>query len=94
MFYLLFIIITLLIAVVYSIITRINQAEQYHLENKYPLGKNKTMDKAMMDRNEKLPKMIWSGFVSTMMISTFISIVIFGILFGLDYFGIINFLTK
>ena len=94
MLYLLFIITTLLIAVVYSIQTKIWQSEQYHLENKYPPGKNKHMDKLMEDRNDRLPKMIWSNFASMMIVSTFISAVIFGILLGLDHLGYINFLTR
>lgn len=94
MLYLLFIIITLLIAIVYSIHTRIWQSEQYHLENKYPPGKNKHMDKLIAERNEKLPKMVRSGFISVMVNSTAIALIIFAILFGLDYLGYINFLTQ
>ena len=44
MVYLLYIIITLLIAIVYSLQQRIWQTETYHLEIKYPPGKNKDMD--------------------------------------------------
>ena len=94
MLYLLFIITTLLIAVVYSIQTKIWQSEQYHLENKYPPGKNKHMDKLIEDRNDKMPKMVWSGFVAVMIQSILIAAVIFGILLGLDYLGYINFLTR
>jgi len=92
--YLLFIITTLLIAVVYSIQTKIWQSEQYHLENKYPPGKNKHMDKLIEDRNMKMSGMIWSGFVSVMINSVAIAVVIFGILLGLDHLGYINFLTR
>lgn len=94
MLYLLFIITTLLIAVVYSIQTKIWQSEQYHLENKYPPGKNKHMDKLIEDRNDKMPKMVWSGFVAVMIQSILIAAVIFGILLGLDHLGYINFLTR
>ena len=93
MLYLLFIIITLLIAIVYSIQTRIWQSEQYHLENKYPTGKNKHMDKIIAERNGKLSTMVWSGFLSVMINSIAIALVIFGVLLGLDYLGYINFLT-
>jgi hypothetical protein len=92
--YLLFIIITLLIAVVYSIQTKLWQSEQYHLENKYPPGKNKHMDKLIEDRNDKMPKMVWSGFVAVMIQSILIAAIIFGILLGLDHLGYINFLTR
>ena len=84
----------MLIAVVYSIQTKIWQSEQYHLENKYPPGKNKHMDKLIEDRNDKMPKMVWSGFVAVMIQSILIAAVIFGILLGLDYLGYINFLTR
>ena len=94
MLYLLFIITTLLIAIVYSIVTRIHQAEQYHLENKYPPGKNKHMDKLIEDRNMKMNGMIWSMFFGTILTSVFIAAVIFGILLGLDHLGYINFLTR
>ena len=94
MLYLLFIITTLLIAVVYSIQTKIWQSEQYHLENKYTPGKNKHMDKLIEDRNMKMSGMIWSGFVSVMINSVAIAAVIFGILLGLDHLGYINFLTR
>lgn len=94
MLYLLFIITTLLIAVVYSIQTKIWQSEQYHLENKYPPGKNKHMDKLIEDRNDRMPKMVWSGFVAVMIQSILIAAVIFGILLGLDHLGYINFLTR
>ena len=93
MLYLLFIIITLLIAIVWSIQLRIWQSETYHLENKYPSGKNKHMDKLMAERNEKLSKMLWSSFLSVMINSAAIALVIFGFLLGLDYLGYINFLT-
>ena len=92
MLYLLFIIITLLIAIVYSIQTRIWQAEQYHLENKYSSGKNKHMDQLINERNQKMSGMVWSGFVAVMINSVAIAIVIFGILLGLDYLGYINIL--
>ncbi|MDA8670757.1 hypothetical protein N9L67_00845 [Candidatus Pelagibacter bacterium] len=94
MLYLLFIITTLLIAIVYSIQTKIWQSEQYHLENKYPPGKNKHMDKLIEDRNDKMPKMVWSGFVAVMIQSILIAAVIFGILLGIDHLGYINFLTR
>jgi len=94
MLYLLFIITTLLIAVVYSIQTKIWQSEQYHLENKYLPGKNKHMDKLIEERNMKMSGMIWSGFVSVMFVSVGIAIIIFGILLGLDHLGYINFLTR
>ena len=94
MLYLLFIITTLLIAIVYSIQTKLWQSEQYHLENKYPPGKNKHMDKLIEDRNDKMPKMVWSGFVAVMIQSILIAAVIFGILLGLDHLGYINFLTR
>lgn len=94
MLYLLFIIITLLIAIVYSIHTKIWQDETYYLENKYPPGKNKTMDKEIFERNKKMPGMIWSGFFSVIGTSAFITLVIFGILLGLDYLEFINFLTN
>ena len=93
MLYLLFIIITLLIAIVWSIQLSIWQSETYHLENKYPSGKNKHMDKLMAERNEKLSKMLWSSFFSVMINSAAIALVIFGFLLGLDYLGYINFLT-
>ena len=93
MLYLLFIIITLLIAIVYSIQTRIWQSEQYHLENKCPTGINKHMDKLIAERNGKLSTMVWSGFLSVMINSIAIALVIFGVLLGLDYLGYINFLT-
>ena len=94
MLYLLFIITTLLIAVVYSIQTKIWQSEQYHLENKYTPGKNKHMDKLIEDRNMKMNGMIWSMFFGTILTSVFIAAVIFGILLGLDHLGYINFLTR
>ena len=94
MLYLLFIITTLLIAIVYSIQTKIWQSEQYHLENKYPPGKNKHMDKLIEDRNMKMNGMIWSMFCGTILTSVFIAAVIFGILLGLDHLGYINFLTR
>jgi len=84
----------LLIAVVYSIQTKLWQSEQYHLENKYPPGKNKHMDKLIEDRNDKMPKMVWSGFVAVMIQSILIAAIIFGILLGLDHLGYINFLTR
>ena len=94
MLYLLFIITTLLIAIVYSIQTKIWQSEQYHLENKYTPGKNKHMDKLIEDRNMKMSGMIWSMFLGTILTSVFIAAVIFGILLGLDHLGYINFLTR
>ena len=94
MHYLLFIITTLLIAVVYSIQTKIWQSEQYHLENKYPPGKNKHMDKLIEERNMKMSGMVWSGFVLVMIPSILTAAVIFGILLGLDHLGYINFLTR
>ena len=94
MLYLLFIITTLLIAIVYSIQTRIWQTEQYHLENKYSSGKNKQMDQLIEDRNMKMGGMIWSGFVAVMIQSILIAAIIFGILLGLDHLGYINFLTR
>ena len=94
MLYLLFIITTLLIAVVYSIQIRIWQAEQYHLENKHSSGKNKYMDKLIDERNTKVQGMVWGGFLSVMVNSVAIAVVIFGILLGLDYLGYINFLTR
>lgn len=94
MLYLLFIIITLLIAVVYSIHAKLWQDETYYLENKYPPGKNKIMDKEIFERNEKMHGMILSGFFSVIATSTFIALVIFGILLGLDHLGYINFLTR
>ena len=75
MLYLLFIIITLLIAIVYSIQTRIWQAEQYHLENKYP-PKAKEMNSLIDERNMKMSGMIWSGFLAVMINSVAIAIVI------------------
>lgn len=92
MLYLLFIIITLLIAVVYSIHAKIWQDETYYLENKYPPGKNKTMDKEIFERNNKMLGMIWSGFFSVIASSALIALVLFGILLGLDYLELINFL--
>jgi len=94
MLYLLFIITTLLIAVVYSIQTKIWQSEQYHLENKYPPGKNKHMDKLIEETNMKMSGMVWSGFVLVMIPSILTAAVIFGILLGLDHLGYINFLTR
>jgi len=94
MLYLLFIIITLLIAIVYSIQTRIWQAETYHLEKEFPIGKNKKMDGVINERNKRMGAMIWSMFLGTILISVFIAVVIFGILLGLDYLEIINFLTQ
>ena len=91
MVYLLYIIITLLIAIVYSLQQRIWQAETYHLENKYPSGKNKDMDNALSERNVRMLGMIWSQFVLVITISAIISAVIFGILFALQSFKIINF---
>ena len=91
MVYLLYIIITLLIAIVYSLQQRIWQAETYHLENKYPSGKNKEMDAVLSLRNIKMLGMIWSQFVLVITISAIISAVIFGILFALQSFKIINF---
>lgn len=82
----------MLIAIVYSIQTRIWQAEQYHLENKYSSGKNKHMDQLINERNQKMSGMVWSGFVAVMINSVAIAIVIFGILLGLDYLGYINIL--
>jgi hypothetical protein len=93
MIYLLYIIITLLVAIVYSIQTRIWQAETYHLENKYPLGKNKSMDNALLERNHRMGNMIWSQLVWVFFISAIISAVIFGILFVLQSFEIINFIN-
>ena len=93
MVYLLYIIITLLIAIVYSLQQRIWQAETYHLENKYPSGKNKDMDNALSERNVRMLGMIWSQFVLVITISAIISAVIFGILFALQSFKIINFLS-
>ena len=93
MVYLLYIIITLLIAIVYSLQQRIWQAETYHLENKYPSGKNKDMDNALSERNVRMLGMIWSQFVLVITISAIISAVIFGILFALQFFKIINFIS-
>ena len=93
MLYLLFIITTLLIAIVYSIQLRVWQAEQYHLENKYSSGKNKHMDQIINERNQKMSGMVWSGFLSVMINSLAIAVVIFGVLIGLDYLGYINFLN-
>jgi len=94
MLYLLFIITTLLIAIVYSIQTRIWQTEQYHLENKYSSEKNKQMDQLIDERNMKMSGMIWSGFAHVIIVSVAIAAVIFGILLGLDHLGYINFLTR
>jgi hypothetical protein len=94
MLYLLFIIITLLIAVVYSIHAKIWQDETYYLENKYPPGKNKNMDKVIFERNKKMLGMVWSGFFGVIASSTCIAIVIFAILLGLDYLEVIHFLTR
>ena len=94
MIYLLFVIITLLIAIVYSIQTRIWQAETYHLEKEFPIGKNKKMDGVINERNKRMGAMIWSMFLSTILISVFIAVVIFGCLFVLEHFNIINFLNK
>ena len=93
MVYLLYIIITLLIAIVYSLQQRIWQAETYHLENKYPAGKNKDMDNALAERDIRMLSMIWSQFVLVITISAIISAVIFGILFALQFFKIINFIS-
>ena len=93
MVYILYIIITLLIAIVYSLQQRIWQAETYHLENKYPTGKNKDMDNALTERDNRMLSMIWSQFVLVITISAIISAVIFGILFALQYFKIINFIS-
>lgn len=92
MIYLLYIIITLLVAIVYSIQTRIWQAETYHLENKYSPGKNKNIDNILQERNQKMGNMLWSQLVWVFFISAIISAVIFGILFVLQSFDIINFL--
>jgi len=92
MLYLLFIIITLLIAIVYSIQMRIWQSEQYHLENKYI--KDKSMSSLIDKRNEKMNGMIFSGFLGVMINSLAIAVVIFGVLLALDYLEFINFLTK
>lgn len=92
MIYLLYIIITLLVAIVYSIQTRIWQAETYHLENKYLPGKNKNIDNILQERNQKMGNMLWSQLVWVFFISAIISAVIFGILFVLQSFDIINFL--
>ena len=94
MLYLLFIITTLLIAIVYSIQTRIWQAETYHLEKEFPIGKNKKMDGVINERNKRMGAMIWSMFLGTILISAFIAAIIFGILLGLDHLGYINFLTR
>ena len=93
MVYLLYIIITLLIAIVYSLQQRIWQGETYHLENKYPTGKNKDMDNVLAERDIRMLSMIWSQFVLVITISAIISAVIFGILFALQYFKIINFIS-
>ena len=90
MLYLLFVIITLLIAIVYSIQIRIWQSEQYHLENKYI--KDKSMSSLIDKRNEKMNGMILSGFLGVMINSLGIAVVIFGVLLGLDYLEIINLL--
>ena len=90
MLYLLFVIITLLIAIVYSIQIRIWQSEQYHLENKYI--KDKSMSSLIDKRNEKMNGMIFSGFLGVMINSLGIAVVIFGVLLGLDYLEIINLL--
>ena len=93
MVYLLYIIITLLIAIVYSLQQRIWQIETYHLENKYPTGKNKDMDNALTERDNRMLSMIWSQFVLVITISAIISAVIFAILFALQYFKIINIIS-
>ena len=92
MVYLLYVIITLLIAVIYSLQQRIWQAETYHFENKYPVGKNKNMDSALNERNLKMGNMIWSQFLWVLFISAIISALIFGILFILQSFNLINFI--
>ena len=93
MVYLLYLIITLLVAIVYSIQTRIWQAETYHLENKYPPGKNKNIEDILQERNQKMGNMIWSQLVWVFFISAIISAVSFGILFVLQSFEIINFIN-
>ena len=52
------------------------------------------MDKLIADRNDRMPKMVWSGFVAVMIQSILIAAIIFGILLGLDHLGYINFLTR
>ena len=52
------------------------------------------MDKLIEDRNDKMPKMVWSAFVAVMIQSILIAAIIFGILLGLDHLGYINFLTR
>ena len=93
MVYLLYAIITLLIAIVYSLQQRIWQAETYHLEIKYPTGKNKDMDNALSERNSRMLSMVWSQFILVITISAIISAAIFGILFALQSFKIINFIS-
>ena len=93
MVYLLYVIITLLVAVVYSLQQRIWQAETYHLENKYPPGKNKHMDDALHERNLKTGQMIWSQLLWVLFISAIISAAIFGIFFVLQSYGLINFIS-
>ena len=93
MVYLIYIIITLLIAVIYSLQQRIWQAETYHFEKKYPAGKNKSMDDALHERNLKMGNMIWSQFMWVILISAIISASIFGILFILQSFDLINFIS-
>ena len=93
MVYLVYVIITLLVAVVYSLQQRIWQAETYHLENKYPAGKNKHMDNALHERNLKMGQMIWSQLLWVLFISAIISGAIFGILFSLQSFNLITFIS-
>ena len=52
------------------------------------------MDKLIDERNTKVQGMVWGGFLSVMVSSVAIAVVIFGILLGLDYLGYINFLTR
>ena len=93
MVYLLYAIITLLIAIVYSLQQRIWQAETYHLEIKYPPGKNKDMDNVLIERNLRMLSTIWSQFILVIIISAIISAAIFGILFALQSFNIIKFIS-
>ena len=93
MVYLLYIIITLLIAIVYSLQQRIWQTETYHLEIKYPPGKNKDMDNVLIERDLRMLSSIWSQFILVIIISAIISAAIFGILFALQSFNIIKFIS-
>lgn len=91
MIYLLYVIITLMVAIVYSLQQRIWQEETYNLKNKYPEGKNKSMDKLLFERDQKMGNMVWSQFVYVIAISAFISLMVFVAFFSLQSFGWIEF---